>query len=574
MQRQPRAMWIKIIHNTLFFAGSLVVMIGVAFRFLWLETIPGINGDEAWMGWKVARVWAGEGMDWYAYSGNFSNPFFLIPLLLTHGFVEPGGFALRIVAAVSGVLLLALNFVAARRIIGFSFACASTLLLAVLPMNIAHSRFGWEPSQIPLFSLFYLVSALFLSDSQRNPWLWTAVAGFLAYIGFLVHPTMIFLLPIVGLGFLSRWLLPESSFLRFLTWLFLGILGTAILGILAWYKSPPWIQPEITRRVVEWAWMADDWNFTLAWGRLFNGLNTFAFLSGSWLEAIQVLHSSSCTPEIFWIDWVTLGLFAAAGAVLLFSFLAKTKFLFLLDAKLSPIEFRTGLILGFGFFLPTLLFWVMNGSGKVAVYFDRYGLWALLPGAWFLCWAYGIFRKWLKKKSPMPLFQIADVCGIILAGLLLSGFWFWYFLPFLQSGGEAHISSRTAMGSEPKLAAGDFLKKKWNDFPEQEKTLLVSSDWFAFWPVLYRMQGNRREAVAHLRVLNDPQGLPILPDDFSSQIAGNRLFLVEYANGMPWKTWDEIFKNREVIGEWMFYDQSGRDVLLIREYSGCVNLFL
>ena len=58
-----------------------ILIVAIFFRFLWLETIPGLNGDEAWLGWKAARAANRMPLDWRTNSGNFTNPFFLLPLV-------------------------------------------------------------------------------------------------------------------------------------------------------------------------------------------------------------------------------------------------------------------------------------------------------------------------------------------------------------------------------------------------------------------------------------------------------------------------------------------------------------
>jgi len=547
-------------------AIASVLAVALLFRFFWLDSIPGINGDEAWMGWKVSRAWAGEGLNWYSNSGNLSNPFYLAPLFLVHGFMDPSGTALRIVAAISGVLMLVLNFAIAKRLVSSVFAWSSTLLLAVLPMNIAYSRFGWEPSQIPLFCLPFLACALLLADRNRNLWLWAGLAGVFSLFGFWVHPTMFFLLPMLGLGLLARWIVPEASLSRLSIWLLLGMFGTLLLGFLAWRMSPPWIQPEITQRVSEGLWLKDVGKFAVAWARLFSGVNTYAFLSGAWSEATQVLTPSP-KFSVFWIDYATIALFIAGFGLLLIVWSLSRMHGSNLVRGDSPPVLRMGLVLGFGFLLPTLLFWIMNGSGKVAVWYDRYGLWALVPGSWFLCWTYSISKCWLKRRRWILLDRIADIVGILIVGALLLGFWHWYFQPFLRTGGEASLSCRTSVASDPKLAAAKFLKQNWSWVPETEKPLLISGDWFAFWPTLYGLQRKNERDFPSLRVLNDPQGHPLLPEDFYQKIAGRRILLVEFSGGVPWKTWDKIFENSELLNEWFFKDQSGREVLQIKEYN-------
>ena len=159
------------------FGVGAIFLVAVVFRFVWLDTVPGLNGDEAWLGWKAYRAAHGMDLEWRTNSGNFTNPFFLLPLVWLHSLFEPSAWVLRVTAALSGVLTLLVNFVFCRRFFDERVAIASSVLLAVVPMSIAYSRFGWEPSQIPLVAVVVVYSACALSDRGRSLYFWLPAAG-------------------------------------------------------------------------------------------------------------------------------------------------------------------------------------------------------------------------------------------------------------------------------------------------------------------------------------------------------------------------------------------------------------
>ncbi|MCS7008751.1 MAG: hypothetical protein NZL93_02280, partial [Chthoniobacterales bacterium] len=88
------------------------------------------------------------------------------------------------------------------------------MILAVLPMAIAHARFGWEPSQIPLSAALVVGSAVILAITNRKVWVWFFAAGSFFLLIVVVHPTVIFLAPFVGIGVLGRWWRPEEGGMR------------------------------------------------------------------------------------------------------------------------------------------------------------------------------------------------------------------------------------------------------------------------------------------------------------------------------------------------------------------------
>ena len=113
-----------------------------------LGNVPGVNGDEAWYG---VRAWwllhGGPYGGWHTPTGNPLNPLFVGPLALLHLWLPPSIALLRSVAVAGGLAALAINWLLCRWVFDRRTAAISTLLLAVLPINIAYSRFAWDASQ-------------------------------------------------------------------------------------------------------------------------------------------------------------------------------------------------------------------------------------------------------------------------------------------------------------------------------------------------------------------------------------------------------------------------------------------
>src|SRR5687767_12565573 len=131
----------RVIHIFCLFGGLALLAVAVWLRAWDLGRAPGVNGDEAWAGVQAERVLHGQCVSARTPTGNPLNPFFIIPQVLLHASWEPSFALLRLPALVSGLLALALNFFLCRRALGIRAAWLTTLIHAVLPINIAYSRF-------------------------------------------------------------------------------------------------------------------------------------------------------------------------------------------------------------------------------------------------------------------------------------------------------------------------------------------------------------------------------------------------------------------------------------------------
>jgi len=162
------------------------LLAAVALRVVALGRMPGLNGDEAYFGIQALKIVAGKLDRCTTVSGNLMNPFHTGPLAVLHIFFEPAFWVLRAPALVANLLLIPLVLLMVRRASTVSTALAAAILTAALPVNIANSRFGWDPSHSVLFTFVALGFAM----QNRRAAFAVAMAA-----AFLVHPTNVFLLP-------------------------------------------------------------------------------------------------------------------------------------------------------------------------------------------------------------------------------------------------------------------------------------------------------------------------------------------------------------------------------------------
>ncbi len=171
---------------------AALLTVAVLLRFWHLGNIAGVNGDEAWSGVQALRLIGGEDIAWRTPTGNPVNWFMLGPLAALHIYFAPSVWLLRLPALVSGLAVPVVNYWLCRRTFDQRTAVISSLILALLPINIAYSRFAWDASQSVLFTLpvLYLPLLKVAQQGGRAKLSGWGIVACLAAI--MVHPTNLF----------------------------------------------------------------------------------------------------------------------------------------------------------------------------------------------------------------------------------------------------------------------------------------------------------------------------------------------------------------------------------------------
>lgn len=173
---------------------GILIALSVWFRVMKLDNIPGVNGDEAWYGIQAQRMLAGEAFDWLTPSRVPLNPMHIGPLALALMIFEPEFWVLRIPSVLSGLILIPVAYFSLSNAFDRFTARCVTLLICIHPICISQSRFGWDASHTALASLMVIRYALTGMESKSAIWFGIAI---------LVHPTNIFLLPLIILLLIS-----------------------------------------------------------------------------------------------------------------------------------------------------------------------------------------------------------------------------------------------------------------------------------------------------------------------------------------------------------------------------------
>ncbi len=279
--RAPRLSFLLLLN------ALALVLVAVWFRGESLENIPGINGDEAWYGvqaWQMLHGGADGG--WHTPTGNPINPLFLGPVALLLCWLPPSITVLRSVALASGLAALAINWFCCRWVFDRRTAWISTAALAVLPINIAYSRFAWDASQSLAATLpvayFTLAAVRFPHHFGR----WMAAAVLALAIAVWVHPTNIFAGAAIAIALARRYRLArtDASLARISC---VAMLLAAALLIAVWvWAARPGHGPLPGRMERWWGNVLDLPHAAVLFPRLFSGGTIYRDISGSqsWFE--------------------------------------------------------------------------------------------------------------------------------------------------------------------------------------------------------------------------------------------------------------------------------------------------
>jgi hypothetical protein len=451
---------------------NLVALIAVSiwFRCRDLGNMPGINGDEAWYGVQAELVLHGEPITWRTPTGNLLNPLFFGPQLLLHAVFEPSFALLRSTAVLSGLLALAVNYCLCRKVFDRRTAVVSTAILAVLPINIVYSRLAWDASQSLLVTspaIYWPLRAIIVP--QRR--LWFSAGGLIALAAaIIVHPTNLFVGPFVGVCLVVAWADELRRIGRHST----GKVGAlvaafgfvALTGFVAQSRLPA-----ILSRLTDPAGYAA---FAVNVGRLFSGATVFQYVSGS--------ISPTADPE--WLSG-TIPYYLGAGLIACLIGWGIYKQMTVRPRLREPNSehektermevrlFRAKGALVVGWSLSLFALFVIGGPAAIAPHFERYGLCLIGPGAILAALA----MEWWIDVGGRPG-RIAAAGAILCGWGLLAGFQANFFDFIEQTGGESHLTFRTAR-IEPKAAAFRVI------YQRSSNARVLASEWWVYWPLEY-----------------------------------------------------------------------------------------
>jgi 4-amino-4-deoxy-L-arabinose transferase-like glycosyltransferase len=417
----------------------------IGMRTVALGRWPGLNGDESWYGVNVQELLSGGTPFLHTGVGNPLNPFHSGLLLALSVIFEPSPQLLRAPSVILGMLAVLLAYPLLRGPLGRRAALLATVLLAISPVAIAYARLGWDPSGSPLFTLLAVAAAL-----NDRPILALLSVG----LGFLVHPTNVFVLPAVAGAWVPHAVrrYQQASSTTRLRAMRIGAAAMVIaiplvaMALLRIANNPNTPLPSV-RMVIERISSPTQW-FNRAW------------------QTVDLLIGVTSAADIS----APMPPMAAAAATAL---LAIT---LLLGIGLGRTALRTnrhahwflaGVCVTFaGFHIVALPAALQPGL-------ERYALFLLVP---MLIGIAIIVDALMTMRAHGGRLAI----GVLTATMLLTTIG-GYFYPLAARGGESSITYRTG-AVEPKLAAFRFIDA---DSQGGGTVNVIVEDWWLYWTLRY-----------------------------------------------------------------------------------------
>jgi hypothetical protein len=515
----------------LFVSGNCVAILCVAawFRGWELGRIPGVNGDEAWYGVATERILDRGCVSARTPTGNVINPFFMAPQIALHAFFEPSFTVLRISALASGLLALLVNYILCHRAFGWRMAWMTTLVHAVLPINIAYSRFAWDASQSLLFTLPVVYAGVLANQERERRRVWTLVGLFSLAAALLVHPTNIFVAPFWAVMSLVAWgdhivALWRSPAARRIA------LPLVLLGFVLLLR--PWF-PRIAANIGSARNYA---SFAEHLGGLLSGASVYEYISGT------MILEQYPTPAYYRTQIGLQALTIAVAGLVAWPFWKRI--------RNGGSAFDLSLVLAW--LCSLVAFFVIAGPTAIAPHFERYAICLVAPTVLLIGRA---FHWWMQ-----PTTRFSTVTGpllVVLGWCMLATFDTQYFDEFEQHGGRSHLTFRTAV-IEPKQQVFERIAQKREP---NVPVLIQTSEWWLYWPLQYLAYAHDNLLV-ELRSPDDPRPVDQLafPD--------METWIVEFSDSeTAWKleqSYAALGSDRaKTANKAVIHDASGRGLLLL-----------
>lgn len=418
------------LRDPLCFVLAPLGLAALVLRILWLDTMPGLNGDEAWYGvWALRCLHQGV-CALHTPSGNFINPFYMVLVVAVHAVLSPSTIALRAPAVLCGIALPAAGYGLLRAPLGRLPAAVFAILSASLPVDIAYSRFGWDASQLGLATTLALAFAL-----RGNRILAWAAWG----AAFCVHPTAIFLLPMLVIttesGRVRMWLKRVGR-----AWS-LAIIAAAVLAV----TLASW-------RLIGVVTVGSQPGDRSQWVQQF-ARGFVALFSGSTIEEYIVGSPPSLTADLVAALCLTAG-----SAILL--------------RKLLRRPWSRDSLVFLSFIIMLIGFAAVAGPGALAPGWERYGVVLVVP---VLLLSTLAIRDLFGAENRICLWVAGGIGWLAVAGFLGG-----YMIPLATGGGRA-ANPATTGSVEPKRAAAAMLQV----WAKGESRLVAADEWWTYEPLVY-----------------------------------------------------------------------------------------
>ena len=465
-----------------------VVLPSLFLRIYQLDTLPGINGDEAFAPVQLAEMQRGNPYSLRTSLGTPFNPLHSGVVMLVNAVAEPSFLVLRIPGLIYGLLTLLLAFLLLRNVLAERVALSSALLISALPLHIAYARMSDEPSLVPLMSLLCLY---FACGGSRLK------AAFALLAAIWVYPSCVFLLPLLAAPFAPSFV---ASIRERRLAAVMGDVAIVAVALIVSFLMVPDSRHSVVESLIGPALertydLGEAGSFVYRFGNLLSGVTVYRRLTGQLSGLSLNLH---------------VGLVWLIGAPVLF---------FGLRRMIRERE-ASGLLLASGFALSLLSFYLVTGAGHLLPGLERHACMFTVP-------ACVVFALCLDRALAEA--RVASASSFIAAGisvLMLASLYNHLFLTLKAEPWHAHRAYQTGPDEPKEVALRVILSLR----DPEKYTLVRTQDWWLYWPIRYLSQDRER---LHVSIFQKPRRA-LFPADHWSRDFGpdeSETYAVAYPDG-------------------------------------------
>lgn len=468
-----------------------VVLLGIAllFKFVLLDRVPGINGDEA-----IGAVWMRDfsngtmAWPWWTPTNRPLSPLVMAMMYVVAKTLPPDFGYMRLVPALCHVALLLAAWQTMKNRLDARQRILFLLLLSALPLHTTFARIAWDPCLIPLLS--YLT--VFFAIDRRFIWSNLALC-----IAVLTHSTCIFLAPLVYVVWASDLV---STKARRPAWAKFSLLGLAMGGLSLYVLALAGGETKSQATVGIWSRLGNPGELLEFFGLLFYtfiGTTSFGEFVGTPMEAN-------------WLPPVkVIGMASMLGVLMLWR-------VFFVRGK------RDACVLLAGWLVSLLLFYGLAGNSPLTIGYQRYILWAAVPFVFV-------------THDALTLLRFRDAAIIGVSGLFLVGTAYGYFYKSMTRSIAAYPAVYASGMPEPKKAAYEWIRSaSQQSLPtNHHRAKVLAENWWLYWPGRYWLYDSPIDFYHAEQPIST--GLPLDQQVLSTQgildVLAARGFVVAFANG-------------------------------------------
>ena len=386
--------------KNMIFRFSIFTLVGVSifFRFYNVTNYPPLHPDEPRMNlpgvvWDDRDTWINF---WNAESRIGTDPIILWTSVFLYEKLglEPSTFLVRFPALFYNCLLILLAFLFLPKIFRRDIGWLMTLLIAVHPLHIKLSRYGYDPSHTPFIAFLVLLFAL------QGYWIFASLAY---YVAVMTHPANVFLGPIFVAAFFWRDESKPLAWGKTCWWRRCFVLFSLIISAgIVWQIFQRWVHM--------YPWQVEN-----STAGIFHQLQSLNQFTKFWWHTASVLSGASASLELQ--SWLSYENMWPA------SIMAKPAVIIIVITLLMHLFIvRRKYCIPISIIFASSLFYLFTSDRPYIPTYERFLIWIIIP---VLLWSVWV---WWKTSEILKIRYLTHIAVFIISIFMLFAFQDQYFL--------------------------------------------------------------------------------------------------------------------------------------------------